>query len=44
MLDKYDAARGWGKDGLPTRKKPVDVSIGKIADELETAGKLSAFG
>jgi aldehyde:ferredoxin oxidoreductase len=43
MLDEYYEARGWGKDGLQTRKKLEELELREIADELMAQTKLSAF-
>jgi len=42
MLDEYYEARGWGNDGLQTRKKLEELGLKDIADELEKLGKLTA--
>ena len=38
ILDDYYAARGWTKDGLPSRNKLEELGLGYVASELEKAG------
>ena len=35
MLDDYYAARGWNKDGIPTRAKLEELELKDIADDLK---------
>ena len=34
MLDDYYAARGWDKNGIPTRAKLEELELKDIADDL----------
>jgi len=34
MLDEYYDARGWGRDGVPTRAKLEELRLGYCADAL----------
>jgi aldehyde:ferredoxin oxidoreductase len=35
MLDDYYAARGWNKDGIPTRAKLEELELKDIADDMK---------
>jgi len=43
MLDEYYQERGWGKDGLQTREKLMELDLGEVAGELAASGVLSKF-
>jgi aldehyde:ferredoxin oxidoreductase len=34
MLDAYYGARGWNKDGIPTKQKLLDLDLGDIAEAI----------
>ncbi|HID17215.1 TPA: aldehyde:ferredoxin oxidoreductase, partial [Candidatus Bathyarchaeota archaeon] len=34
MLDEYYAARGWSKDGVPTKAKLVALDLPDVAEEV----------
>ena len=38
ILDNYYAARGWTREGLPSRMKLEELGLGYVAAELEKAG------
>lgn len=40
MLDEYYLARGWGKDGNPSREVLCDLALADVAANLERAGLL----
>jgi aldehyde:ferredoxin oxidoreductase len=41
MLDEYYEARGWGADGLQTRKKLLELGLEEVARELTSLGVVS---
>ncbi|MDZ4164777.1 MAG: aldehyde ferredoxin oxidoreductase family protein [Smithellaceae bacterium] len=43
MLDEYYAARGWGKNGNPTKEVLLDLGLADVASRLEEAGLLGAL-
>jgi len=34
MLDDYYAARGWTRNGMPTKKKLVELGLNDVAKEV----------
>jgi aldehyde:ferredoxin oxidoreductase len=40
LLDRYYTIRGWDKEGLPKRSHLEKLGLKKIADELESLGRL----
>ena len=38
LLDTYYIFKGWNKDGIPTKKRLLELDLGYVAEELEKRG------
>jgi aldehyde:ferredoxin oxidoreductase len=38
LLDTYYKFKGWNKDGIPTKKRLLELDLGYVAEELEKRG------
>jgi aldehyde:ferredoxin oxidoreductase len=44
LLTWYYAARGWDKNGVPTKETLLSVGLTEVAEDLEAKGRLKADG